>query len=52
MPYNVATDMAINAVIAGVFAIMKAQGMAEEEAKQKLIEMINKIEQLKPLPVD
>ena len=45
-------DGAINAILAAIFAILKAQGLSEEEAKAKMQAKVAQIEALPPLPVD
>jgi len=49
---NPITDMWINGILSAIFAIMKAQGMAEEEAKAALTVKVAQIETLPPLPMD
>jgi len=45
-------DMIANALIALVFAILKAQGLSEEEAKAKMQAKVAQVEQLPQLPMD
>ena len=52
MPIPMGVDLAINAIIAGVYAIMKAQGLSEEEARVALAAKVAQIESLPPLPMD
>ena len=49
---NPAVDMMINAVLAAIFAVMKAQGLSEEEAKEALAAKVAHVESLPPLPMD
>ncbi len=49
---NPAVDVAINAILVGVFVVLKAQGLAEEEAKAMMASKIGQIETLQDLPVD
>jgi len=44
-------NIAINLALSGIFAIMKASGMAEEEAKAQLQAKVAQIESLNPLPM-
>jgi hypothetical protein len=47
LPGGFAIDLGINAVI----AFMKQQGLAEEEAKQKFLEVVDSLEEVKrPTP--
>lgn len=46
------TDILINGVLSIIFAVMKAQGLSEEEAKTKLWEKVDQIEKLPQLPMD
>jgi len=45
-------DLLVNALIAGVFAYLKAQGLSAEEAKTKMWEKVDQVEQLPQLPMD
>ena len=49
---NPAVDMLINGILSAIFAVMKAQGMAAEEAKTALAAKVAQIEALPPLPMD
>lgn len=49
---NPIADMAVNVILSAIFAFMKAQGLSEEEAKLKLMEKVDQIEKLPPLPMD
>ncbi len=45
-------DLLINTIIAGVFAYLKADGLSAEEAKTKMWEKVDQVEQLPQLPMD
>jgi hypothetical protein len=45
-------DMLINSVLALIFAVIKAQGLSEEQAKAEMEAKVSQIENLTPLPVD
>ena len=49
---NPAVDMAINAILSALFAYLKSQGYAEEEAKALMASKVSQIENLPPLPTD
>lgn len=49
---NPAVHMLINGILSAIFAVMKAQGLSEEEAKAVLAAKVAQIEQLPPLPMD
>ena len=49
---NPKEDMAINAILAVVFAIMKAWGLSEEEAKAALAAKVAQVAALPQLPMD
>ena len=46
------TDIILNGVLSALFAYLKAQGMAAEEAKTALAAKVAQIEALPPLPMD
>ena len=45
-------DMLINGILSVIFAVMKAQGLSEEEAKAALAAKVAQVEALPPLPMD
>jgi hypothetical protein len=45
-------DTIANVLISLVFAVLKASGLTEEEAKQKMQMKVAQVEQLPPLPMD